>query len=85
MRETCDQTCIYEWNSRITLREREKIFNLFYNIDNTGEREFINRSVKKSLNSKNSGIDAKKHYNYNFLLRNQKVRVCKKYFYQLLI
>jgi hypothetical protein len=82
MRDTCDQTCIHKCNSRITLKEREKIFNSFYSIDNTGKREFINRLVEKSINSKNSGINAKKHYNYIycFLLGNQKVRVCKKYF-----
>jgi hypothetical protein len=82
MRDTCDQTCIHKRNSRITLKERENFFNSFYNIDNTGKREFINRLVEKSINSKNCGINAKKHYNYNyyFLLGNQKVRVCKKYF-----
>jgi hypothetical protein len=80
MRETCDQTCIHNSDSRITLKEREKIFNSFYNIDNMGKRQFINRSVEKSLNSKNSGIDAKKH-NYKYLLGNQKVQVCKKYFF----
>jgi hypothetical protein len=54
----------------------------FYNIDSTGKREFINHLVEKSINSKNCGVSAKKHYNYNyyFLLGSQEVRVCKNYF-----
>jgi hypothetical protein len=82
LRETCNEKCFFKCNSRITSVERENLLSDFYKLDNFGKRNFINRSVEKSLTSNYQNLNCRKIYNfsYNFLLGNQKVCVCKKFF-----
>lgn len=81
IKKSCDQKCFRKCNLRITNKEREILFKSFYNIDLKGKRDLINRSVEKSLISKNSSNSVKRYnYNYHFFVGNHKIGVCKQYF-----
>lgn len=84
IQEPCGQQCLRQCSNKFTQEQRENLFRYYWNLENiTRKREFVVtclEQVHAKYPQKKDGSTRSLNYAYHFILNNERIRVCSKFF-----